>query len=105
MQDDELFNELSKIKAKQLAKLLWEHAQTDSVLYEKCSLLAASKKSNKLETLVREKLASFSSSTCFYDWRSVGTFASELDYVRDIIVSSILPDSPELAAELLEEFV
>ena len=105
MTDNDFIKALSQLSAKKLAKTLWEHAQTDEGLYEKCRLLAASKEEGKLETMIRNKIASLSSSSHFYDWRHAQSFASELEHLSESIVSDVLPKNPELAAELLEDFV
>ena len=100
-----LVEQLSKIDAKQLAKILWEHAQLDELLYEKCEMLVAAKEEGKLKTLVKKKLAKLSNSSVFYDWRHAESFANEIDNLRDTILNAILPNDAELAAGLFEELI
>src|SRR5262245_33348796 len=94
--------ELAKLGAKQLARLLVEACESDPQLRRRIEILLATKRGpNELEATLAKRIISLSRARSFVDWREVPKLEAELAILREGIGVQLGAEDPRSASELM----
>jgi uncharacterized protein DUF6880 len=98
--------DLERLGAPSLAKVLLEHAGSDSVLRKKLGMLmAGTEGAGRLDSELAKRIRTIGRSRSFVDWEKRKGLVQELDHIRSTIGGTLAAQDPKAAAERMWEFI
>ncbi|WP_324288703.1 DUF6880 family protein [Roseateles sp. SL47] len=105
MPTEDLKTFLYRQPATTLADLLLELAEDFPDVQKRLERLQVADNPSKLATAFRKTLAGWRRSQKYYDYKTVGAFASKLELWLDQVARELAPKDPAAALELLQAFI